>query len=208
MNFDSCYTGLSVHDELSERTKHTEIREVYDGGKLTGSEIIKQVELGNIIITPFDKKAINPNSYNITLNDTLLVYIDQILDFKEENATRKIIIPEEGYLLQPGTLYLGRTNEYCKTDKFIPEISGRSSIGRLGIEIHATAGFGDIGFAGTWTLEITVAMPVIIYPNIEFGQLSFTTPYGETDILYDGRYQGQIDPTASKSNLTKKVYEV
>lgn len=189
---------------IEERTKDLK----YSGGRLTGSEIIKQIELGNIVITPFNKQAINPNSYNVTLNKSLLTYADKVIDFKKQNPTKKIIIPSTGYTLRPGTLYLGRTNEYCATDKFIPEISGRSSIGRLGIEIHATAGFGDIGFKGTWTLEITVAMPVIVYPDIEFGQVSFITPYGDTDILYEGRYQDQIDPTASRSNLIKKVYTV
>lgn len=178
----------------------------YHGGKLTGSEIIKQIELGNIIITPFNKANINPNSYNITLNKILLVYEPLILDYKKVNTTREIVIPDTGFILQPGELYLGSTNEYCETDKFIPEISGRSSIGRLGIEIHATAGFGDIGFKGTWTLEISVIKPVRIYSDIEFGQLSFTTPIGDSSILYDGRYQGQMDPTASRSNLDKKVY--
>ena len=85
-------------------------------------------------------------------------------------------------------------------------LNGRSSVGRLGICIHITAGFGDIGFNGTWTLEITAIKPVRVYPNIEICQVSYFTPYGESKIKYDGRYQGQIDPTASRSNLEKKVY--
>lgn len=73
---------------------------------------------------------------------------------KTPNAVKKLIIPEEGLLLEPRRLYLGRTNEFTKTDKYIPMLEGRSSTGRLGLFIHVTAGFGDVGFAGFWTLEI------------------------------------------------------
>lgn len=176
------------------------------GGMLTGSQILKEIERGHIKINPFDESRINPNSYNLTLNNTLLVYENKVLDFKKKNETNRIIIPSSGLVLKPDTLYIGRTNERCWTDRFIPLLNGRSSIGRLGICIHITAGFGDIGWDGTWTLEITAVQPVKIYPDIEFCQVSYMTPYGDTDIQYDGRYQGQIDPTASRSSLEKKVY--
>ena len=179
---------------------------MYFGGMLTGDKIREEVENGHIEITPFDKSRINPNSYNLTLNKLLLTYNDEIIDFKKKNPTKKIYIPENGLVLQPNVLYIGRTNEECWTDKYIPMLNGRSSIGRLGICVHVTAGFGDIGWRGTWTLEITAVKPVRIYPDIEFCQVSYFTPYGDTDIQYDGRYQNQIDPTASKSNLNKKVY--
>ena len=180
--------------------------EMYNGGMLTGSKILDEIEAGHIRITPFDKTKINPNSYNLTLNNTLLVYKDKVIDFKKENPTNRIIIPETGLVLKPNTLYIGRTNEKCWTDRYIPQLDGRSSIGRLGITIHVTAGYGDIGWDGTWTLEIMAIHPVKIYPNIEFCQISYHTPYGTTDIQYQGRYQGQIEPTASKSSLDKKVY--
>lgn len=182
------------------------IGKVHDGGMLTGDEILKEIDNGAISITPFDKTKINPNSYNLTLNNTLLVYKDDVIDFKKSNPTNRIIIPDSGLVLQPNVLYIGRTNEECWSDKYIPLLNGRSSIGRLGICIHITAGFGDIGWRGTWTLEITAVKPVRIYPNIEFCQVSYITPYGKTNIQYDGRYQGQIEPTASRSNLNKKVY--
>ena len=181
-------------------------REMYGGGMLTGSKILDEIEAGHIRITPFDKTKVNPNSYNLTLNNTLLVYSDKVIDFKKNNPTNKIIIPESGLVLKPNTLYIGRTNERCWTDRYIPQLDGRSSIGRLGITIHVTAGYGDIGWDGTWTLEIMAIHPVKIYPNIEFCQISYHTPYGLTDIQYEGRYQGQIDPTASRSSLDKKVY--
>lgn len=175
-------------------------------GMLTGSQILKEVKSGNIRIDQFDESRINPNSYNLTLNNTLLVYKDPVLDFNKTNQTERIIIPKSGLILLPNKLYIGRTNERCWTDKFIPVLNGRSSVGRLGICVHVTAGFGDIGWDGTWTLEITAVHPVRIYPDIELCQVSYFTPYGDTDIQYDGRYQGQIEPTASRSNLDKKVY--
>lgn len=180
--------------------------DIYFGGMLTGDKIREEVENGHIEITPFDKSRINPNSYNLTLNKLLLTYNDEIIDFKKKNPTKKIYIPENGLVLQPNVLYIGRTNEVCWTDRYIPMLNGRSSVGRLGICVHVTAGFGDIGWRGTWTLEITAVKPVRIYPDIEFCQVSYFTPYGDTGIQYDGRYQNQVDPTASKSNLNKKVY--
>ena len=186
-------------------TEYTE-QGVFYAGMLTGDMIAQEIKNGNITISDFDPSKVNPNSYNLTLNRKLLVYKDATIDFKKKNETEEIIIPEEGYVLQPNTLYIGSTNEKCGTDRYIPMLNGRSSVGRLGICIHITAGFGDIGFNGTWTLEITAIKPVRVYPNIEICQVSYFTPYGESKIKYDGRYQGQIDPTASRSNLEKKVY--
>lgn len=199
--YDECSISESFdHENPSTRSK------VWHAGMLTGDRILQAIDEGDITITPFDKSRINPNSYNLTLNPELLVYSDEILDFKKKNNTKKLQIPESGLVLYPNTLYIGRTNEKCGTDKFIPLLNGRSSVGRLGICIHITAGFGDIGFDGTWTLEITVVKPVRIYPNIEICQVSYLTPYGDRSIQYAGRYQGQIDATASRSNIDKKVY--
>lgn len=120
------------------------------------------------------------------------------LDMKSKNETIEITIPEEGFVLQPGVLYIGRTVERTWTDEFIPMINGRSSGGRLGISIHICAGFGDIGFDGTWTLEITVVEPVRIYPNTEIAQVCYFKPCGKAKKLYRGRYHGQTDATASR----------
>ena len=98
----------------------------------------------------------------------------------------------------PNILYLGRTVERCKSDKFIPMINGRSSGGRLGLSIHVCAGFGDIGFNGTWTLEITVVQPLKIYPYEEVAQVCYFTPYGNTEKLYRGRYYNQEEATPSR----------
>ena len=102
---------------------------------------------------------------------------------KKPNEVEEIIIPETGYQLKPNELYLGRTLEYTNTKKYVPMIEGRSSIGRLGIFIHITAGFGDVGFAGYWTLEIFCIKPIIIYPNVEIAQLYYHTIDGECEEL-------------------------
>ena len=106
---------------------------------LSGKEIAKQLNK-SIFIEPFDEKQLNPNSYNLKLHNELLVYSQNQLDMKMPNATDKIIIPESGQLLEPNKLYLGRTKEYTKTDNYVPMLEGRSSIGRLGMFIHVTAG--------------------------------------------------------------------
>ena len=167
---------------------------------ISGKEIKKQIEAGNIVIKPFIEGRLNPNSYNITLNNELIVYDEEVLDMKKQNKTKKIIIPEDGLVLQPGILYLGRTNEYTETRNFVPCIDGRSSIGRLGLYIHVTAGFGDVGFKGTWTLEIQCIHPIKIYPNIEIGQLYYEMVQGE-QTYYAGKYLNQCDATPSKMNM-------
>ena len=178
----------------------------FTAGMLTGQAIMYAVDKGDIVISGFNKKNINPNSYNLTLSPLLKVYENKILDSKGKNPTKRIIIPEKGFILQPGELYIGATNERTYSSEYIPQIEGRSTFGRLGLTIHITAGFGDLGFDGTWTLEITVIKPLIVYPNMEIAQISYFTPYGETNIQYDGRYQGQVEPVGARSEYNKKVY--
>ena len=150
-----------------------------------------------IIITPFDEKRINPNSYNLSLADELLVYEKEALDMKKPNPTKRIVIPDEGLLLEPNRLYLGRTNEFTKTHRYVPMLEGRSSTGRLGLFIHVTAGFGDIGFAGYWTLEIFCVQPVRIYPNVEICQIYYHDIDGEYDLYSSGKYQNNSGIQAS-----------
>lgn len=186
---------------------------------LTGSKIYKEVMNGNIKIDPFDPSRINPNSYNLRFHNTLKIYkhnpisklingvwtiVDKPLDSHGVNETETIIIPDTGFILEPNELYLGRTIECTGTNKYVPKIDGRSSTGRLGMQVHLTAGFGDIGFDGTWTLEITVPRRLIVYPNDEICQISFETTYGDVDYLYNGRYQHQEDVTASKFSEGKR----
>ena len=128
---------------------------------LSGLEIEKNLGK-NIIIEPFNINQLNSNSYNVKLHNKLLIYKENLLDMKKPNETKEIIISEEGFKLEPNQLYLGRTLEYTSTKKFVPMIEGRSSIGRLGIFIHITAGFGDVGFSGYWTLEIFCIKSIIL----------------------------------------------
>lgn len=155
---------------------------------LSGLEIKKHIGK-EIIIEPFSEKRLNPNSYNLSLYKELLVYENHVLDMKKENKAVSLTIPESGLKLEPGKLYLGRTNEYTKTEKLVPLLEGRSSIGRLGLFVHITAGFGDVGFAGYWTLEIFCVQPVIIYPDVEICQVYYNTLQGNYEPYSSGKYQ-------------------
>lgn len=159
---------------------------------LSGLEIEKNLGK-NIIIEPFNRSQLNSNSYNVRLHNKLLVYKEKTLDMKKPTETKEIIISEEGFKLEPNELYLGRTLEYTTTKNFVPMIEGRSSIGRLGIFIHITAGFGDVGFSGYWTLEIFCIKPIIIYPNVEIAQLYYHTIDGEYEEYSSGKYQNNTD---------------
>lgn len=155
---------------------------------LSGEEIRRQ--LGKqIFIEPFDEKRLNPNSYNLRLHNELLVYDTHELDMKRENRAHSRIIPPEGLRLEPGRLYLGRTKEYTRTEGFVPMLEGRSSVGRLGLFIHVTAGFGDVGFAGYWTLEIFCVQPLVIYPDVEICQIYYHTLLGDYRPYRSGKYQ-------------------
>lgn len=172
---------------------------------LTGTEIKKQIEKGNISISDFDEGRLNPNSYNLRLDNELLIYTNIILDMKKHNDCKKIIIPKEGILLYPGQLYLAKTMEHTKTDSFAPMIQGRSSIGRLGISIHSTGNFGDVGFDGKWTLELQVAKTIRIYSGVEICQIYYETLYGDTTIKYNGKYQNsdKIEPSQLYKDFIK-----
>ena len=156
---------------------------------LSGKEIKKQVEEGSIAIDPFSDDQINPNSYNLRLHPDLLVYDNDILDMREKNSASPLIIPDDGLLLEPHKLYLGRTVERTSTDKYVPMLEGRSSVGRLGLFIHITAGFGDIGFDGFWTLEIFCVQPIRIYSGLEICQIFYHTIDGDFDLYHSKKYQ-------------------
>jgi dCTP deaminase len=159
---------------------------------LSGEEIGKNIRSGHIIIEPYNKNQLNPNSYNLQLANELYTYDSDILDMKKENTISRIEIPEKGLMLRPNKLYLSRTVEYTATDYFVPMLEGRSSIGRLGLFIHVTAGFGDVGFAGYWTLEIYCIHPIIIYPNVEICQIYYHTLQGDYKKYESGKYQNNV----------------
>lgn len=156
---------------------------------LTGKEIKKRLGK-DIKIEPYNDDQLNPNSYNLRLHNELMIYTDDVLDMKAKNATKTITIPEEGYVLMPGELYLARTEEYTETQGLVPMILGRSSVGRLGIAVHRTSGFGDIGFCGYWTLQLTCIKPVRIYAGMKICQIFYHDILGEYDSYSSDKYQG------------------
>ncbi len=151
---------------------------------LSDKQILAQIELGQIIIEPFDRQYLGTNSYDVHLGKYLAVYLDKVLDARKHNHVKELIIPEEGLVLEPGELYLGVTQEYTETHNAVPFLEGKSSIGRLGIDIHATAGKGDVGFCNTWTLEISCVKPVRVYAGMPIGQLIYFTVEGEIENYY------------------------
>src|ERR1700733_213160 len=155
---------------------------------LSGKEIKRKLG-SDILIDPFNDRQVGPNSYNLRLHDELLVYEDAILDMKKQHTVKKITIPQEGMVLEAGKLYLGRTLEYTKTDNYVPMLEGRSSIGRLGLFVHITAGFGDVGFNGFWTLEIFCVQPICVYPGVEICQIFYHTIEGEYSRYSSNKYQ-------------------
>lgn len=171
---------------------------------LLKDEIHEFFKAKQIVIEPFNFDQLGPNSYDVKLGNTLKVYTEFPLDPKKENKTENIIIPKEGLVLQPGKLYLGHTIEKIGSKYFIPMYEGRSSMARLGIESHLSAGFGDIGFINQWTLEIVVVHPIIVYPEMKIGQIYFhkiNPDVNQEENQYKGKYSKQEGPTESKSHL-------
>lgn len=151
---------------------------------LSDTRILEEIEAGSIIIEPFKRECLGTNSYDVHLGKYLAVYKDRVLDAKKHNEIEHFEIPKDGFVLQPNTLYLGVTLEYTETHKHVPFLEGKSSTGRLGIDIHATAGKGDVGFCNTWTLEISVAQPVRVYTGMPIGQLIYFVVEGEVETMY------------------------
>lgn len=159
---------------------------------LSGNEI-RRLLGSKITIDPFREEQLNPNSYNLKLHDELLVYENEVLDMRRENLSRRIRIPEEGLLLERNTLYLGRTSEFTATEGLVPMLEGRSSVGRLGLFIHVTAGFGDVGFRGFWTLEMFCVQPIRIYAGVEICQIFYHTLEGDYAPYKSDKYQNNSD---------------
>ena len=159
---------------------------------LNGDEIIEAQKTGKIRIDPWDEKKVGSNSYDVCLLPTLKYYSSNIVDPRIQNQTNEIAITEKGLLLEAGKFFLGSTNEYNfnYANDLVPMLEGRSSIARLGLTIHVTAGFGDLGFCGRWTLEIIPAIDIIVYPYMPIGQLYWLRT-NKTHRHYHGKYQNQ-----------------
>lgn len=152
---------------------------------LSDKKIKQAIENGDIVIEPYREECLGTNSYDVHLGKWIATYRDPILDAKRHNAVDYLEIPEEGLVLLPGTLYLGVTEEYTETHTTVPFLEGKSSIGRLGIDIHATAGKGDVGFCNTWTLEISCVQPVRVYKGMPIGQLIYFQVEGDIKNFYN-----------------------
>lgn len=153
------------------------------------------MENDSIVIRPFRIKDLGSNSYDVHLSGHMACYTNRILDARSHNEIEHFNIGDDGILLLPGVLYLGSTLEYTETHHHVPFLEGKSSTGRLGINIHATAGKGDVGFCGHWTLEISVIHPVQVYAGMPIGQLIYFPVSGEISTKYnqkkDAKYAGQ-----------------
>ena len=190
-----------------------------EGGVLSDSAIHRAVNRGDIEIDPFDSARLNPCSYDLTLGNEVAVYDhwvtpweggswdnlsprDTEIDIKNEpKVTRFMIDPKRGFGLRPGVGYLMSTVERIHTKKYVPVIDGKSSIGRLFMFCHVTAGYGDAGFRGQFTLEVVVVHPLRIYAGMRVAQMRFHTILGEDYKPYAGNYTGETatGPVASKA---------
>ena len=162
---------------------------------LSDTRILEEIDKGTIKIQPYHRSCLGSNSYDVHLGKTLARYKDATLDAKKHNEIEYFDIPEEGIVLEPHQFYLGVTEEYTETHAHVPFLEGKSSTGRLGIDIHATAGKGDVGFCGNWTLEISVKQPVRVYAGMPVGQLIYFPVDGDIEVKYNqkqgAKYSGQ-----------------
>ena len=161
---------------------------------LTKVDIEKGVLGGRIIITPFNPSALNPNSYNLSLDRTLATYKKDVLDTRIRYSDEDLNffeIGHDGHVLRPGILYLGSTVEVAGSDYYIPSLEGRSSIARVGLQVHLSAGFGDLGFKGRWVLELMAVQPVRVYAGTQICQVAFHKTSSIPDELYSGKYSEQ-----------------
>lgn len=165
---------------------------------LSDKSILTAIENGEIVIEPFERDCLGTNSYDVHLSATLAMYKNQILDARQHNEIEYFTIPEEGYVLHPNTLYLGVTEEYTETHASVPFLEGKSSVGRLGIDIHATAGKGDVGFCNTWTLEISCTQPVRIYAGMPIGQLIYFMVEGDIQNYYNRKQNAKYNQRTDK----------
>lgn len=165
---------------------------------LSDKKILEAIDGGKIVIEPFRADCLGTNSYDVHLSKFLAVYDNHELDSRKHNTIQEVLIPEEGFVIQPGILYLGVTEEYTETHHCVPFLEGKSSIGRLGIDIHATAGKGDVGFCNTWTLEISCVQPVRVYAGMPIGQLIYFMVEGEIENYYNKKSNAKYNARTIK----------
>ena len=142
---------------------------------LSDKRILEEMAKGTILIKPYDRACLGSNSYDVHLGKYLATYEEHLLDARKHNTIKHFEIPEH-----------------------VPFLEGKSSTGRLGIDIHATAGKGDVGFCGHWTLEISVKQPVRIYHGMPIGQLIYFPVDGEIEVKYNRKENAKYSGQASR----------
>ncbi len=170
---------------------------------LTGSKIIEARDRGDLVIDPFRRGQVGPNSYDFRLGDRCRTYLKRTLDSARPNETRLLKIPKSGLTLRPHVLYLVNTLETMGSTKYVPIIRGRSSVGRLGLFIDITADLIDLGSINQWTLQLHCVQPLRIYPGMLIGQVTFWKTFGRRT-LYTGKYRDLESPVGSLSYLEPK----
>ncbi len=165
---------------------------------LSDKKILEGIAQKEIVIEPFRRDCLGTNSYDVHLGRILGLYRNRVLDARQHNQIDYVEISEEGILLHPGTLYLGVTEEYTETHNSVPFLEGKSSVGRLGIDIHATAGKGDVGFCNFWTLEISCVQPVRVYAGMPIGQLIYFQVEGDIENYYNRKQNAKYVERSNK----------
>ena len=176
---------------------------------LSDKQILTEYEASNIVIHPFEMKYINPCSIDLTLNPEFKIYKEGILDVRQPNETETFTIPEDGYILVPGEVYLYACNERIGVKNNIrAKVEGKSSLGRLGLFVHVTAGFIDPGFEGSLVLELVATRPIRIYPNMKICQIEFAYVQGDILQSYDKKSGSKyMNQTGVQESLMYKNYE-
>ena len=185
---------------------------------LSDKDIKKSLKNKEIQITPLDENYIQPSSVELRVGSDFRVFEnhkDSHIDPKAEQNDLTTLVnssQEEPFVLHPGEFVLGTTYEKVTlSNKIVARLEGKSSLGRIGLLIHSTAGFVDPGFSGYLTLELSnvANLPIKIYPEMKIGQISFyylnspsESEYGSN--VYGSKYQGQKGPTPSKSHTDFK----
>lgn len=179
---------------------------------LSDREIKKYIKEKKLVLEPFIKKNLQPSTIDITLSPKVRIFKNihyPFIDVKKVPEDISELIEfnkKDGFIIHPGEFILGATVEYVEIpNDLVARLEGRSSLGRLGLIVHATAGYIDPGFKGTITLEITniSRMPLKVYPHMRTGQLTFYKMSSEAEVPYGdkklkSKYQGQKDPTESR----------
>jgi len=176
----------------------------YNSGMLSGNEIKSQMQgdKPDIIIDKPDNIVINPNSVNLTLNETIGIYTEPVLDIKADNPYQKIDIGE-GIYLYPEEIYLAKTNEWTETYNLVPMMSGRSSLGRNGLHVHCSAGMGAVGYKGYWHMGIRPTKPIWVVKDLKCCQIYYYTFEGELSNMYSGYMQ-----ELPKEELGSQMYRI